>query len=431
MPRHKRGPGLLPRPLAILGALALTAATGVAIRLLPAGAAQSPPPQSPSAARHSPAVSPAVAAASATAFVGFVDTAREPGFDLPAVARRTGVRHYALGHLVATGTDGCTPKWAGPLEPASDSTDSTDRDAGGTDPDEGGGEGTDEPDADGSDPAERDAEGTGSQESHTDGIDPDTGEADSVEPDADGTGTSEPDADETGTEEPDGPDAGRGDPLDPGENPVANKIGRLRALGGDAVPVFGGPEGEELATTCTRPGGLAAAYRRVVGAFDAAAIDFEISDSENGAAVLRRARAIRAMQRERPLRVSFTLPLKPYGLGAGDVAMLRTTRQAGAEVGTVNLLAAMEPRSGPDGRLRRLSTAILLARDQIAQAQHLPDAAQAWRRIALTPVLTGEGDLSEFEARTLTGYAARHGLAWLSLRGVTPSRQVSRILAGA
>jgi hypothetical protein len=51
-----------------------------------------------------------------------------------------------------------------------------------------------------------------------------------------------------------------------------------------------------------------------------------------------------------------------------------------------------------------------------------------WRRIALTPVLADEGDLSERDARTLTGYAARHGLAWLSLRGVTPKPDVSRIL---
>ncbi|TMR99286.1 hypothetical protein [Nonomuraea basaltis] len=373
---------MLPRPLAILGALTLAAATSVAIRLLPAGAA-SPPP----VAQPSPTVSRAVAAEpAATAFVGFVDTAREPGFDLSAESRRTGVRHYALGHLVAGGDDGCAPKWAGPLDETESLhwTGPPERDAAETDPDHGN---------------------------------------DSPEQDADGT---EPDQ---GTDSPES-GVGRSDPLDPGENPVANKIGRLRALGGDAAPVFGGPEGEELAVACTRPGGLAAAYRRVVGAFDAAAIDFEVRDSEDGAAVLRRARAIRAMQRERPLRVGFTLPLKPHGLGAGDVAMLRTTRQAGAEVGTVNLLAVMEPRPAPGGRLRRLAAAIQLARDQIAQTRDLADPGEAWRHIALTPVLSGESDLSEADARALAEYAAGHGLAWLSLRGVTPSRDVSRILWG-
>ncbi|MEV4574340.1 hypothetical protein AB0K16_13875 [Nonomuraea jabiensis] len=331
MPRHKREPGTLPRPLAILAALALTGATGAIVRLLPAGATLAPRPP---VVRHTPAASPPVAAEPQAAFVEFVDTAREPEFDLPKETRRTGVRRYALGHLVA-GDDGCAPKWNGPSQ---------------------------------------------------------------------------------------------SDPLDPGQNPVANRIGRLRALGGDAAPVFGGPEGQELADTCTRPGGLAAAYRRVVGAFDADTIDFEVSDSKDEAAVLRRARAIYAMQRERPLQVSFTLPLKPDGLGPGDVAMLRATRQAGAEIGTVNLLADIEPRGAPDGRLRRVAEAVLAARDQIAQAQGLDDPEQAWPRIALSPVLAGEGDLNEVDARTLAAYAARHGLAWLSLRGVAPKPDVSRIL---
>ncbi|MEQ4719771.1 hypothetical protein [Nonomuraea sp. B19D2] len=332
MPRHKREPGTLPRPLAILGALVLTGATGMAVRMLPAGA--SPAPKPPPVVRHTPAVSPAVADEPPSGFVEFVDTAREPGFDLYKESRRTGVRRYALGHLVA-GDDGCAPKWNGPSE---------------------------------------------------------------------------------------------SDPLDPGKNPVANRIRRLRALGGDAAPVFGGPGGHELAGTCTRPGGLAAAYRRVVGAFDAAAVDFEVRDSDDRSAVLRRARAIYAMQRERPLHVSFTVPLRQDGLDAGDVAMLRATRQAGAEIGTVNLLAEIEPRGSADGRLQRMAQAVLAARSQIARAQGLTDPDEAWRRIALTPVLTGSGDLNEIDAHTLTSYATRHGLAWLSLRGVAPRPDVSRIL---
>ncbi|MEV4169659.1 hypothetical protein [Nonomuraea sp. NPDC049709] len=327
MPRHRREPGTLPRPLAVLGALALTAATAAAIHLLPAGAA--PPPARPPAARAPAKPPPATAEQPAAAFVAFVDTAREPAFDLPADSRRTGVRRYALGHLVAGG-DGCAPKWSGLA--------------------------------------------------------------------------------------------------DPGRNPVANRIGRLRAMGGDAAPVFGGPAGQELAATCTRPGGLAAAYRRVVGAFDAGSIDFEVRDSADRAAVLRRARAIHAMQREQPLRVSFTLPLRRYGLAAGDVEMLRATRQAGAEIGTVNLLAPIEPRDTEGGRLGRVATAVEAAGEQIALAQDLADPAEAWRRIALTPVLAGEGDLTELDARKLAAYAARHGLAWLSLRGVTPKPDVSRIL---
>ncbi|TDD01380.1 hypothetical protein E1292_26090 [Nonomuraea deserti] len=324
MPRHTREPGLLPRPLAILGALALVAGTGAAIRLLPADGAP-PPAAPPPVARPSPSLSPVVSEEPPpTTYVTFVDTAGEPEFDLPALSRRTGVRQYALGHLVAGG-EGCVPTWTGSPAPG-------------------------------------------------------------------------------------------------------KPIGRLRALGGDAVLVFGGPGGRELATTCTRPGALATAYRRIVGTYDAAAVDFEVRDSADKAAVLRRARAIHTLQQERDLRVSFTLPLRPGGLSPADAAMLRTTRRAGADIGTVNLLAALGRSTAHRIRLGRVATAVRAARVQIARAQDLDDPREAWERIALTPVLAGGSDLGASDARTLAAYATRHRLAWLSLRGAEPPQGVSRIL---
>ncbi|MFC5829041.1 hypothetical protein [Nonomuraea insulae] len=358
---------MLPRPLAVLGAIVLTAGTAVAIRLLPAGAA--PPPRLP-VARPAATPTPEEWRPPPAAFVTFVDTAREPGFDLPAEFRRTGVRRYALGHLVAGG-DGCAPKWTGP-------------------------------------PAGNLAAG---------------------EPAPSGTGLGgNLVADESGPLTPDESGSLTLDGIGPGRNPVARRIGRLRAMGGDAAPVLGGPGGRELAATCTRPGVLTAAYRQVVGAFGAAAVDFEVRDSADRAAVLRRARAIRAVQREQGLRVGFTLPLRRNGLAPADVAMLRVTHRAGAEVGTVNLLAPIEPRAQRHARLGRVALAVREAAGQIARAQDLGDPGQVWGRVALTPVLADKADLSELDARKLSEYVTRHGLAWLSLRGVTPKPDVSRIL---
>ncbi|NUP82121.1 MAG: hypothetical protein HOV96_31740, partial [Nonomuraea sp.] len=68
------------------------------------------------------------------------------------------------------------------------------------------------------------------------------------------------------------------------------------------------------------------------------------------------------------------------------------------------------------------------AAGQITRAHALPDPGQAWRVIALTPVLAHGGDLDEPDARKLSDYAARRGLAWLSLRGTPPKPGVSRIL---
>ncbi len=321
---------MLPRPFAVLFALALAGATAVAISLLPARATLQltvPRPAPPSAA-PSPAPTSLLGR---SAYVGFVDTAAEPGFDLPADARRTGVRWYALGHLVA-GPDGCTSRWAGRL--------------------------------------------------------------------------------------------------DFGHDPVARRIGGLRALGADAGLIFGGPDGGEPAATCTRPGALAAAYRRVVGAFDAGYLDFDLrTDSEDHTATaVRRARAIRAMQQERRLRVSFTLPLRPYGIATRDLETLRLTRKAGADVGAVNLLADIEPHGAPEGRMQRIAVALHAARTQLARAHDLADPEHAWRRLALTCVLKDPDDLRETDARKLTAFADRYGLAWLSARGADPEPGVARIL---
>jgi hypothetical protein len=192
--------------------------------------------------------------------------------------------------------------------------------------------------------------------------------------------------------------------------------------------VFGGPGGRELAAACSGPDALASAYRRVLDAFDASYADFEVRDSADTATVVRRAHAIRALQRERRLRVSFTLPLQTYGLAARDAAMLRLTRRAGAEIDTVNLLAPIEPHGAPDGRMHRVAAALRLARTQVAGAQGVPDTDDAWRRIALTCVLTSRDDLSEADAGKLAAFAARLDLAWLSLRGTPPAPQVARIL---
>jgi hypothetical protein len=273
---------MLPRPFAVLFALALAGATAVAISLLPARATLqlTVPRPAPSSAAPSPAPTSLLGRST---YVGFVDTAAEPGFDLPADARRTGVRWYALGHLVA-GPDGCTSRWAGRL--------------------------------------------------------------------------------------------------DFGHDPVANRIGGLRAVGADAGLIFGGPDGGEPAATCTRPGALAAAYRRVVGAFDARYLDFDLrTDSEDHpATAVRRARAIRAMQQERRLRVSFTLPLRSYGIATRDLDTLRLTRKAGADIGAVNLLADIEPHGAPEGRMQRIAVALHAARTQLARAYDLADPEHAWRR---------------------------------------------------
>ncbi|WP_436762053.1 hypothetical protein [Streptosporangium sp. V21-05] len=218
-----------------------------------------------------------------------------------------------------------------------------------------------------------------------------------------------------------------------GGNPVANRLAPLRAAGGDAGLAFGGPAGRELASACSDLGRLTAAYRRAIGAFTATYIDFEVHAPAGGSTVLRRARAIAALQREaagegRSLTVSFTLPVTVAGLSAADQEMLRATRAAGAEIATVNLLAPVDTASGTGSRLRPIASAVRAAQPQIARS--LGESA-AWHRIALTPVLAGPGDLTRLEARRLAAFTSRNRLAWLSTRGAALSPGITRFLTGA
>ncbi|GAA2810897.1 hypothetical protein GCM10020219_098600 [Nonomuraea dietziae] len=120
MARH-REPGTPPRPLVVLAGLGLAAVTGLAIWFLPAQATPDWSAPGPShAARVSAAPSPSPAPSAAepvpSGFVAFVDTARTPRLDLAQALRRTGVRWFSLGRLMA-GPGGCEPTWAGGLAP--------------------------------------------------------------------------------------------------------------------------------------------------------------------------------------------------------------------------------------------------------------------------------------------------------------------------
>ncbi|GHH64701.1 hypothetical protein GCM10017673_07780 [Streptosporangium violaceochromogenes] len=215
--------------------------------------------------------------------------------------------------------------------------------------------------------------------------------------------------------------------------PVAARLGRLRTAGGAGL-VFGGPAGRELAAACGDQERLLRAYRRVIGAFGTGYIDFEVRGPAGGRAVLRRAGAITALQREaaaqgRSLTVSFTLPVAGTGLSGDAQEMLRATRESGADITAVNLLVPIRSGAAGRARLRPVAAALHAARPQIARSLGETSTGRT-HRIALTPVLAAAGDLTLDDARRLVAFAARNGVAWLSVRGARPAAGVVRLLTG-
>lgn len=210
-----------------------------------------------------------------------------------------------------------------------------------------------------------------------------------------------------------------------GSNPVAAQISSLRKIGGDVRVSFGGQSGTDLAQACGDAAQLAAAYQKVISAYRIRKLDFDVEGAalSDTSASRRRARAIARLQAQDPhLRVSFTLPALPSGLTQPDLALLAGAHGDGVHISAVNIMTmdygdSAAPR--PAGRMGAYAIdAARSAHAQIAQVLGL-GGAQAWRRIAITPMI-GVNDAPDeiftvADASRVARFAADAHLAWLSM----------------
>ena len=83
---------------------------------------------------------------------------------------------------------------------------------------------------------------------------------------------------------------------------MAQQIDELRAQGGDVRISFGGASGSELGLACGSADELAAAYGKVIDAFELTKADFDIEGAAlpDTAANTRRAQAIARLQENAP-----------------------------------------------------------------------------------------------------------------------------------
>jgi chitodextrinase len=118
---------------------------------------------------------------------------------------------------------------------------------------------------------------------------------------------------------------------------IAGEISALRALGGDVAVSFGGAEGPYLSSVCTTVASQAAAYERVIDAFNIKHIDFDV---EASIPIDTMNKAIAQVQRDRPgTTVSYTLEVVADSYGIVDsigVDVLTNAVSNGVNVGIVN-----------------------------------------------------------------------------------------------
>ncbi len=210
------------------------------------------------------------------------------------------------------------------------------------------------------------------------------------------------------------------------------RISQLRLIGGQARVSFGGQAGKELATTCTDPVALGAAYQSVVDRYKLTSIDLDLEGPslQDATAAARRATAIKAVQgREaaagRQLGVWLTLPVSQTGLTATGISVVNGMLAAGVDLAGVNAMTMDFDTISPPGEplsatVIQASTALhAQVRAGFAQAGHPLDDHQGWAKVGITPMI-GQNDIASqkftlADAATVNQFSRAHGVGQLSM----------------
>jgi hypothetical protein len=244
---------------------------------------------------------------------------------------------------------------------------------------------------------------------------------------------------------------------DPAEPTAAGRylpgLAALRREGGDVIPSFGGYSADhamtEIADSCPSVARLARAYESVVRAYGATRLDMDVEDRSlaHAAGIDRRNRALLLVERwarrhDRPLQISYTLPVEPAGLEADGLAVLRDAVRVGTRVAVVNIMTF----DYSDGVTTDMGAAAISAARGLHRQLHelYPhrSSRRLWAMVGVT-ILPGIDDYPRKtevtylrDAARLRRFAERVGIGTLSMwaierdNGACPGRIDSNTCSG-
>jgi len=220
----------------------------------------------------------------------------------------------------------------------------------------------------------------------------------------------------------------------PGSRYVA-EIARIREMGGDVMPTFGGfsadSTGTEIADSCTSLGAIAADYESLITTYHVTRLDMDVEANSlaNTAGIDRRNKAIALVEAWArtsgwPLQVQYTLPVEPTGLEADALHVLQNAVADGARVDAVNIMTFDYYLSSEPKPLDMGAEAITAARNvhrQLAALYRGYSDRQLWAVEGIT-ILPGIDDYpgkTEItylgDAQRILDFARTHGLGLMSL----------------
>jgi hypothetical protein len=214
----------------------------------------------------------------------------------------------------------------------------------------------------------------------------------------------------------------------------AADIARLRKMGGDVIPSFGGysadHDGTEIADSCTSVSKIAADYEDVVRTLHVTRLDMDVEDNSltHNAGIKRRSEAIAlaqawAARHHISLQIQFTLPVEPSGLGT-ETSVLSSAIAAGVHVYSVNIMVFDYYLSAHEPKLNMGTEAIKAATKTYGELAKLFPAVPAsglWHMIGMT-MLPGIDDYTPARevthlsgAKRMLNFAHMHRMNFLSI----------------
>lgn len=123
---------------------------------------------------------------------------------------------------------------------------------------------------------------------------------------------------------------------------MVDQISELRSVGGDVIISFGGANGSPIASTITDVNELVTAYESVITKYNVSWIDFDIEGwwVQDEASIDCRNEAAAILQANHPdLRITYCLPVMPYGLTTDGETIIQKAITAGVDIYGVNVMA--------------------------------------------------------------------------------------------
>jgi chitodextrinase len=169
---------------------------------------------------------------------------------------------------------------------------------------------------------------------------------------------------------------------------ISGEISALRALGGDVAVSFGGAEGPYLSSVCSTVATQAAAYEKVIDAFNIKHIDFDV---EASIPIDTMNKAIAQVQRDRPgTIVSYTLEVVADSYGIVDSIGTQVLSNAVSNGVNVSIVNPMTMDYGPSAGVEFGDSVILAAQATKAQMAAIwpsKTSAQLYAMLGVTPMI--------------------------------------------